>query len=136
MSTFEYRDEDGDRLEVWGKLDSHVAVIVTADGLCGEVHVAKEQAPALALAILESAGYGRGDGTWARRATICLKQHDHESATAKALAELDAEAEALFDAHYAGEYMWSRVTNENEKTRWRASARKAREIHNPKENNA
>lgn len=98
-------------------------------------YVANTDAPALALAILEAAGYaGRTGETYICAAVDSLHYHIEEQAEAKEQKALDREAEALYAAYAtAASYTprnWAvEGFSEDLKDRWRALARKAREIH-------
>ena len=104
------------------------------------VSVSKEQAPALALAVLEAAGYTENPwGDDAQQALHRLRQVvKHQAAAAQEAADkeaLTAEAEALFEAFRAGrgDYAlglvpWDRQPSEVQQG-YVALARKARELH-------
>lgn len=142
---FTHEDEDGDQIFV-GDLAPDRASIATTD----TVYVDKEDAPALALALLRSAGWDSTDPDVAAFAQFVddvntAIEHekfrlaqieadiDRQIAAAEA-AQLDYEALTLLNAAIAAsgrEPFASLEATQSSSTRdfWRAAARKAREIH-------
>jgi hypothetical protein len=130
MSTYEYTDRDEDTLVVdTGETDYPSVYLDAPSG----VYIPNEDAPALALAILEAAGY-TGDDNYsvhtAEGAVRVLRRHIEEQTAKKAEAEeakkLDEEAKALCDSTPYGD--WD-TNSDNGKDFWRGIARKARELH-------
>lgn len=97
-----------------------------------------EQAPALALAFLQAAGYSNTDQSPVGGAYALLLQHIEEQAEAKAQEALEQEAKALCAAAYDGMANVSMNTNGwidgASPSWWLNIARKAREIHGKGEN--
>jgi hypothetical protein len=148
MTEYNYTDRDGDDIKVElsnGTPDE--GFVLAKDG----AFIPKAEAPALALAILEAAGWddpegaAHGEGYHAKIAVRRLRQHaDHvarmaaidaerkakEAAEAADRAKLDAEAKALFlggDPIYrAGR--WDHLGGAA-RDHWRAVARAARALH-------
>ncbi|GAA2941190.1 hypothetical protein ACFO7V_16685 [Glutamicibacter bergerei] len=99
--------------------------------------IAPSDAPALALAILESAGYGEEvdtDGSPDGHVRVAkyylyegVKAHASITAKAKEQAELEAEALELYKAHTSYHHAKS-LSETASPSRWLAVARKAREI--------
>ena len=97
--------------------------------------VPKEQAPALALAVLEAAGYGpRREGevyTHMHAAVGKLEAHLAEQEQAKENEQLDKEAKAIYNAFANAsiftQHQWEDL--EDAKHPWIAAAKKARELH-------
>ena len=94
----------------------------------------KEDAPALALAVLEAAGYVEPDGR-AGNALFHLRVHRDQQAEAKEQEALNKEAKAIYEAYgKATPYAMLSWEGLNEgREPWRTVARKAREIHAAKE---
>lgn len=128
----EFRDDNGYLVAVEESVRSDRDLFIT--GASGS-YFTKEQAPALALAVLEAAGY-TGDHDWSAPeiAVDSLKRYVKEQAAAAQEAAdkeaLTAEAEALWAA-FRGGYdrpVWAEIKDEA-RDYWRAVARKARELH-------
>lgn len=133
-TTYTHTDKDGDQIEVVTYPDDPApTILATGQGRWAEVEFTEEDAPALALAILEAAGYENGKGEWGDHISLAishLKVHANEQAAKKAEAEeakkLDEEARALCDStKYGG---WD-VINDIGKDYWRQIARAARELY-------
>lgn len=101
--------------------------------------LAKADAPAFALAVLEAAGYAEGfESAWTalpshvKFAVRSLKDHLKAQEQAAEEETLDKEAESLAKASWAGFPVgadnWAKASREF-KDVWRAVARKARELH-------
>lgn len=93
--------------------------------------VPKEQAPALALAVLEAAGYVPDNLSDTGSAIRALQRRVEKQEKAKENEQLDKEAQALYEA-FAKEsvftqYQWEDL--EDAKHPWIAAAKKARELH-------
>jgi hypothetical protein len=133
---FTHEDEDGDQIFV-GDLTQDRASIVTTD----TVYVDKEDAPALALAILRSTGWDTqfvedmNAAIENEKARLAQIEADIDRAIAAAeAAQLDYEALTLLNAAIAAsgrEPFASLAATQSSSTRdfWRAAARKARELH-------
>ena len=96
------------------------------------VSVAKADAPAFALAVLEAAGYTT-DNSCAGDAVRSLKFQIANEARAAEEAQLDKEAEALARTHWDAQrylFNWPKETS-TFKDLWLNVARKARELHKP-----
>lgn len=146
-----FTDADGDYLIV--RTDAPVDAGAYLDASPGGVNVSRDDAPAVALAILEASGLSAttGPGTPYRvaRAVRVLREHEagrelraeRAARAAEALAgqaeaekadaeALDAEALALFNAHRraVGDYPLASLPDPD---RWRAVARAARSLGVP-----
>lgn len=150
---YTYRDRDGDVITASKALAHERTAVVTvrAKGKpCYGVYVPADQAPALALAILESAGWdpaeiGEVGGYFARAAVRRLRQYvDHVAkmaaaeakkaaraeAEAAAQRKLDEEAQTLYVASGGSADYWrSPSVSETGREFWRKVARAARAIH-------
>ncbi|WGH21233.1 hypothetical protein SEA_OBITOO_57 [Arthrobacter phage ObiToo] len=134
MTDFKHTDQDGDHMEVTDsvRLDDH-AYVVAVDG--PGVFVSKADAPAVALAILEAAGWtAEASPISASRpgnAVYALRKHVEEAkeeAARKADEEaLDREALELLNA--ATESSYPTMPDNVIGSVWRRAARRARELH-------
>ncbi|WVX88042.1 hypothetical protein SEA_TFORTROY_54 [Arthrobacter phage TforTroy] len=132
---FAVADKDGDEIGVEPAYDPSLGAFVktTEDG----VFVAKEDAPAVALAILKAAGHTADPmGVAVPRAVYLLATHeeriakDKEEAARAAKADeekLAAEALDLFNA--TTEHNFADFPNGAVRDVWLRAARRAREIH-------
>ena len=104
---------------------------IDGDGKSAWGWVPKADVPALALAILEAAGYSEEPLTELCGALITLKAHIGLKAEAAEREQLDKEAKALYEA-YAKESVFALNTwgeMGGAKDPWIAAAKKARELH-------
>lgn len=119
---------DGVRTVHMHGIESTGVTVSTADG------------PALALAILEAAGFTEESpnfGTAVHELGLAIKEQDYITAEAEAQAELEAEALELRNAYFGdvgSEREWSDLTIGAQST-WITVARRAREI-NKEDSNA
>ena len=130
---FTLTDPDGDKLTVEStyveRHKARVAEVDLEDAPC-TVYVTKDDAPALALAVLEAAGWTTGPHGYAQAVSILKDGIAARKAREEANKELDAEALKLLNAATGENY----VSLSNVGTIadfWRRAARKAREIHAP-----
>ncbi|UIW13310.1 hypothetical protein SEA_CREWMATE_58 [Arthrobacter phage Crewmate] len=134
MTDFKHTDQDGDHMEVTDsvRLDDH-AYVVAVDG--PGVFVSKADAPAVALAILEAAGWTSSTSSdpaaLPANAVYTLRRHVEEAEKAAKLAAdeeaLDREALELLNA--ATESSYPTMPDNVIGSVWRRAARKARELH-------
>lgn len=139
MSTiYTHTDKDGDQIEVVTYPDDPApTIIATGQDRWAEVEFTEEDAPALALAILEAAGYtGFSDEGHMEFAMRGLRAYIFEQAERKAEAEeakkLDEEALTLFNAFRTERRLstHAKITDiTGTEEAWREVARKARELH-------
>lgn len=100
-----------------------------------DAYLTKEQAPAVALAILEAAGWNDQPSTNIGIASDQLRMHireqERKQAEAKEDAKLDKEAKAIYEAFAKisvfVQPQWENL--EDAKHPWIAAAKKARELH-------
>ncbi|AYN59138.1 hypothetical protein HOU52_gp53 [Arthrobacter phage Yang] len=125
MTMFTYTDADGDKLNVQTSGGHKDTAWVRNPG-DSAVHVSKADAPAVALAILEAAGWEAkvASTVGAEEAVYALREHVRDTAQE---AELAAEALALLNA--ATDSCYADFPNETVREVWRRAARRAREIH-------
>lgn len=111
-----------------------------------EIKIAPSDVPALALAILETAGFEEDTenfGTAVHELGLAIKEQRYIAAEAKEQAELEAEALALFNTlqteiHGTLGPNWAHVTefpSGETKRKWLAVARKAREMRSESNGN-
>lgn len=145
--TFKSAFEDSSyRLEVGKNLGAeHLSLWIVGRGLDStSIAIDPSDAPALALAILEAAGYGEEvvtDGSPDGHIQVAkyylyegVKAHASIAAEAEAQAKLEAEALELFNARQEAinSFDWEPYkdfANEDSKQTWLAVARRAREIN-------
>lgn len=132
---YSYTDKDGDEIGVEPAYNPSLGAFVktTEDG----VYVAKDAAPAVALAILEAAGWEPEPlGTHVPRAFFLLKAHGEleerkkrsaEAARKAEEAKLTEEALALLNA--ATDSCYTALPNETIRETWLRAARRARELY-------
>lgn len=101
-------------------------------------YFAKEDAPAIALAILEAAGYtnavGENGDITVPNAITSLRNHLRWQESAKEQEALDAEAKALYEAFHPKNSSLEGWPGIATRDAWREVAAKAREIHAKEEN--
>ena len=137
--SYRYTDRDGDTMDVYSDRLGSVVVKVEdhADGEFASVSVPKDEVPALALALLEEAGYVETDGRIGN-ALFHLREHRDLQIEAREQKALDAEARELFEAYRSsGPYSlplvpWAEQPA-NVQQGYVAIARTARQIHAAKE---
>lgn len=135
---FDTTDRDNDRFWLISYSPDEVYVNVKIDDIpdtSASVHISKEDAPALALAILEAAGYTTEHGTPYSSIVYNLKGFIAADAKRKAEAEeaqkLDEEANAIrlaLCSDILTPIEWAGLT-ERCKDDYRRAARKARELY-------
>ena len=131
---YEYTDRDGDEIAVAGD-ENGVIVGITNEREYNNILVAKEQAPALALAVLEAAGYSGTSKDNVGDSVYLLTYHVKEQAAAAAEAAdreaLEREAKAIYEGYRDASVFilvpWTEL-NEGKKP-WLAAARAARKLH-------
>lgn len=121
-----FEDVDGGRVTVQESVNESQFLVSGADS----AYFTKEQAPALALAILEAAGYSdTGDGQTSH--VVRELRHILKQAEYKENEQLDKEAKAIYNAFANAsifiQYPWEDL--EDAKHPWIAAAKKARELH-------
>lgn len=136
-TTYTHTDSDGDQIEVVTyPNDPAPTIIAKGQDRWAEVEFTKEDAPALALAILEAAGYTGDDDLSIDTpdgAVRVLRRHIQWEARQKAEAEeaqkLDEEALALVNAWRESSGSPTDGSLGPLKDNWRAVARMARELY-------
>uniref|UniRef100_UPI003F4947CA hypothetical protein n=1 Tax=Arthrobacter silvisoli TaxID=2291022 RepID=UPI003F4947CA len=138
---YKYFDRDGTVIRVEPRIGANdEAYIDMRHGTSSYNNIAsipRDDAPALALAILEASGIGQGDCEMADLADAVqrLRRHTVADAEAKARADneakLDAEALTFCNALRVAEGLepYDRLAQHFTPSRWRAVALKARELH-------
>ncbi|QPX62384.1 hypothetical protein PQE10_gp53 [Arthrobacter phage Tbone] len=130
MTSFTHVDDHGDALSIESDPDHALAVVSSEDGRA--VYVPKDDAPAVALAILTAAGITASSlGGYDERAVWLLDRlattRAAEKAKAEAEAKLTEEALALLNA--ATEACFASFPNEMIRETWLRAARAARKLH-------
>lgn len=112
-----------------------VRVAIAGEGDCLNMFLAPSDAPAIALAILEAAGFVGDETMFTGLAVANLRDHIEEqervTAEAKDKAKLEAEARDFYDAyHSAADWPYQDwvMLEERYKAQFLAVARKAREM--------
>ncbi|WNN94012.1 hypothetical protein SEA_NITRO_56 [Arthrobacter phage Nitro] len=131
MTAFTHTDDYGDSLTV--ENDGQGAAAVTTDH-CNSVLVSREEAPAVALAILDAVGYVPrfpGNGQIAEGKLYAAAALLQEGVLEEAEAELDPslETEALALLNTATDSCYASFPNETIQDVWLRVARAARQIH-------
>ncbi|QIN94452.1 hypothetical protein SEA_LEGO_52 [Arthrobacter phage Lego] len=129
MTSFTHTDSYGDSLVV--ESDSNGAAVSSENG--NAVYVPKDDAPAVALAVLTAAGW-EGRALTPERpeaAAYVLQRHVEDAAAVKAKAEAEANLakEALYLLNAACDTCFVDFPNETVRETWLRAARRAREIH-------
>ncbi|UIW13236.1 hypothetical protein SEA_WARDA_54 [Arthrobacter phage Warda] len=134
MTPFTHTDKDGDRVHVTAddRYGALVEVTQSSPYTYGS-YVPKDDAPAVALAILTAAGITASSlGGYDERAVWLLDRlattRAAEKAKADAEAKLAEEALALLNA--ATDSCYADFPNETIRETWLRAARRARELHN------
>ncbi|QXO14588.1 hypothetical protein SEA_KAYLISSA_54 [Arthrobacter phage Kaylissa] len=130
MTSFTHTDDHGDSLSIESDPDHTRAVVSSEDGRA--VYVPKDDAPAVAHAILTAAGItANPSGEYHERAVWLLNRvaesHAAEKAAKEAEAKLEAEALALLNA--ATDSCYTDFAHDAIRETWLRAARRAREIH-------
>ncbi|QGZ17353.1 hypothetical protein SEA_POWERPUFF_55 [Arthrobacter phage Powerpuff] len=135
MTSFTHVDDHGDALAIESDPDHARAVVSSEDGRA--VYVPKDDAPAVALAILTAAGWEPEPlGTHVPRAVFLLKAHGEQEERKKRYAEaarkaeeakLTEEALALLNA--ATDSCYTDFAHDAIRETWLRAARRARELH-------
>lgn len=132
MTDFRHTDHDGDELQIVSSaIESNGASVRSEHG--NAVYVSRDEAPAVALAILEAAGWeSRIDSHLnAEAAVYALRRHVEHAAAVKAKADEEAKLaqEALYLLNAACDTCYVDFPNETVRETWLRAARRAREIH-------
>ncbi|QOP65111.1 hypothetical protein PQE12_gp51 [Arthrobacter phage Adumb2043] len=131
MTDFTHTDDDGDSIEIESDPDHARAVVSSEDGRA--VYVPKDDAPAVALAILTAAGItAKSAGGYDERAAWLLNRVAESRAAEKAAKEAEAklEAEALALLNAATDSCYTAFAHDAIRDTWLRAARRARELHN------
>ncbi|UIW13536.1 hypothetical protein PQD80_gp52 [Arthrobacter phage Lizalica] len=131
MTSFTHVDDHGDALSIESDPDHAHAVVSSEDGRA--VYVPKDDAPAVALAILTAAGItADAAGEKDERAVWLLDRaataRAAEKAAKEAEAKLTEEALALLNA--ATDSCYTEFAHDAIRDTWLRAARRARELHN------
>ena len=135
MASYEYKDSDGVHVEVWAATEQREAIISLKSNEWVEAYVTREDAPAIALAILEAAGFvDTGCGRMShivRELRADAEEQEAAKRESEDLKALDSEAQQYYVAAWGGgaDYKGYHTVDDAAKTYWRNIAIKGREIH-------